>query len=161
MDVQIIGEPACTEHLRDGRMRFWRDFRAAVDFDGGKALIVMRAGTTTDGSSIPVLFRSLLPKDRTRQAGFIHDRLYADPTVEIQRAAEWDDACLERSTVTLTRRQCDVIWGRVANSGDRRASLPRICCWLGVLALRAFGWHAWRTHRSQDGEPSQPRLSPL
>lgn len=146
MGARRVGDLACTEHLRDGRMRFYRDYELEVDWSGGLLRITVPKGMLTDGSSVPRLFRWLLPKDRTRQAGFIHDRLYADPQARAQRSPSWDDE-QPGERVRLTKGQCDRLWGSVANAGTRRASLPLSLCWLGVLALWLFGWLAWNRHR--------------
>jgi hypothetical protein len=151
MGVQIIGQPACTEHLRDGRMKFVRDYTIVLDWHAGVARVTIKEGMVTDGSSIPILLRWLLPKDRTRQAGFVHDKLYAEPVVDTKLAASWDSP-VPIKTVRLKKSACDVIWGHVANEGERRASLPLPLCWLGVLGLWCFGWFAWWTWRKREDE---------
>jgi hypothetical protein len=149
MGARRIGALACTEHLQDGRMRFVRPYTIEVDWHGGILRVRIPEGMCTDGSSIPVLFRWLFPKDCTRQAGFVHDRLYWNPTVNVQWRESWD-GWSPRETTRLTKGQCDVVWGLVANAGEGRGSLPGPLCWLAVAGLWAFGWFAWWGHRHRD-----------
>lgn len=149
MGARRIGALACTEHLHDGQMRFVRPYTIEVDWHGGVLRVRIPRGMRTDGSSIPMLFRWLLSKDCTRQAGFVHDRLYWDPTVDVQWRRSWD-GWSPRETTRLTKGQCDVVWGLVANAGEGRGRLRRPLCWLAVVGLWAFGWCAWWDHRGRD-----------
>jgi len=130
-------------------MRFVRPYTVEVQWRDGILRVRIPEGMCTDGSSIPVLLRWLFPKDCTRQAGFVHDRLYRDPSVMVQRRESWD-GWSPWETTRLTKGQCDVIWGLVANAGEGRASLSRVLSWLAVAGLWLFGWLAWWGHRRRD-----------
>ena len=155
MAVRIVGDLACTEHMTDGRMRFVRPYVIEFEWQVGLARVKVPSGKISDGSSIPGWLRSIFPEDRTRQAGFVHDELYDNPVIHYQRSEAWDST-VGAETIMLSKAACDRIWGTVANSGDRRATLPRPLCWLGVAALFTFGILAWRVHRLRDSA-----ISPL
>jgi len=131
-------------------MRFVRPYTVELGWRDGILRVRIPEGMRTDGSSIPMSLRWLYSKDCTRQAGFVHDRLYWNPNVRVQRRESWD-GWSRWETARLSKGQCDVIWGHIANAGEGRASLAPELCWLGVAGLWVFGWFAWWDHRRRDG----------
>ena len=91
--------------------------------------ITVPAGTLTDFSSIPWLGRVLVRWSKVDIAGVVHDWLYQEGTT--------------------SRARADEIWRRLAVSSEHRANAFQ--AWVAWLAVRVWGWGAWREHRRQDG----------
>ena len=125
MSVRILSGPLRTERLPDGRRRLLRDFEIEVD---GKRFLIP-AGTITDYSSVPWLFRWLVLWSKVDIAGVVHDWLY--------------------QTGDYPRREADAIWRKIANAGEHRANWAQ--AWTGWTGLRLGGWWRWRKYRKAAG----------
>ena len=116
------------ERLPDGRRQLVRNLRVDVSWDlDGNDIVEVPKGFVTDYSSLPWGTRWLVHWSRVDVAGVVHDYLY-------RRGVTVPD--------THTKAQSDRIWRWISLSGDRRAW--RHQAWLGWLALRLFGWWAFR-----------------
>lgn len=87
--------------------------------------MVVPAGFVTDFASVPRVFWGLIPPyGKHTRAAVVHDWLYAMGEVP--------------------RIQADGIFRRIM----RECGVGRAKRWTMYLALRLFGWAAWRKHRS-------------
>jgi hypothetical protein len=143
-----VSQPLLVEQVREGRWLILRDLVWKMR-DGFVA--TARHGRETDFSSVPRLVRAIVPKDRTQNAGAIHDALYASGEVsrwvadrywhEIARSGE------ARESLTM------YAWRRWRAAGDdfrpRRAGgrLGPVSGALGRLGLMVGGWVAWGKYR--------------
>lgn len=128
--TRVQGEPGAlrVERLSDGRRQLVRDLRVDVSRDvDGKDIVEVQKDFVTDYSSLPWGTRWLVHWSRVDVAGVVHDYLYR---------------CGAKVPDRYTKAQSDRIWRWIALSGDRRAWLYQ--AWLGWLALRLFGWWAFR-----------------
>ncbi|MEW6304704.1 MAG: DUF1353 domain-containing protein [Verrucomicrobiota bacterium] len=106
----------------------WRRWQLTQDFSFriGEVEVTVPAGEETDYASIPRAFWCLVAPDDYPEAAVPHDWLYRTGTVPRVVA----DAVL----LSLLREQGCPRWQR----------------WPMYLAVRAFGWHAWRQHRKRE-----------
>ncbi|MFA5187026.1 MAG: DUF1353 domain-containing protein [Patescibacteria group bacterium] len=140
MENQIQFDEPTVSVLQNGNLRLVEDWPVRY----GDMGFVVPAGFISDGNSVPVIFRGLVPQfGRNTLAGIIHDWLYKSGKVIVTPG----------NVVTISRRQADVI-------------RLDVCNWCGVsvrqrlasyLGLRIGGGFAWRKsrrirtdHRSRD-----------
>lgn len=91
-------------------------------------VVVVTRGTETDGASIPWYVKWLFPETRIIAAGALHDELY-------------------RRT-RPGRRYADMVFYEALVSLE----IPAWRAWLAWVALRAFGWAAYRRNGKANGE---------
>lgn len=91
---------------------------------GASDALTVPAGFKTDFASVPRALWGLFPPyGRHTRAAVIHDWLYL--------------------TGSLSRADADGIFRRIM----RESGVGRLRRWIMYLALRLFGWAAWRAHR--------------
>lgn len=101
------------------------EFVRPLFYDSLDGLDCIPPGFRSDGSSVPRIFLSFIPKHKTRVAGHVHDYLFFRG---------------------IPRKLADQIWADVASSGAPR--LTKSEARLGYRVLRATGWWAYRGHRT-------------
>lgn len=97
---------------------------APLTYVGASEEFLVPAGFATDFASVPRLLWGILPPyGRHTRAAVVHDWLYA--------------------TGYLPRAEADGVFRRIM----RECHVGRLRRWTMYLALRLFGWVAWRAHR--------------
>ncbi|MCP3980931.1 MAG: DUF1353 domain-containing protein [bacterium] len=118
---ELDGPPLAAERLPNGRRKLSRDLELCVS---GEKLTIPE-GTKTDFSSIPPFARALVRWSRVDVAGVVHDFLY--------------------QTGGRSRWSADLIWFKVAISGDHRANLLQAgIAWLGLVLGAWWVWYGYR-----------------
>lgn len=126
--VQADPGVLCVKRLSDGRRQLVRDLLVDVSRNAdGKDVVTIPKGFVTDYSTLPWGTRWLVHWSRVDVAGVVHDYLYR---------------CGDKVPEHYTKAEADTIWRWIALAGDRRAW--RYQGWLAWLALRLFGWCAFR-----------------
>ncbi len=113
-----------TERMEDGRRKLLAALSRSLLTKGVRPRsISVPAGFITDFSSIPQAFAWIVRWSKVDVAGVIHDFLYS-------RKGK------------MSRRDADEAWRLIALQGEHRANRVQAgLCW---LALRLFGWLAWK-----------------
>ena len=122
--TSVVGGPLQTERCSNGQRKLLRDLTVAVTVKDEGTEITVEKGFPTDFSSIPPFCRWVVRWSKVDLAGVVHDWLYADGP--------------------LARKPADEIWWQVARAGEHCANPCQ--AWLCWLALRCFGWRAWKRH---------------
>ncbi len=133
---RVIGGALQTERTASGRRKLLRALVVRTGPCGGHTVTVPQ-GFNTDFSSIPWFARFVVDWSKVDVAGVVHDYLYT--------VAGSDKYGCNRASI-------DMVWYRIAVSGQRRANLLQAAvCW---FFIRLFGWASYR--KKQGPVPNTP-----
>ncbi|MDE0006615.1 MAG: DUF1353 domain-containing protein [Rhodospirillaceae bacterium] len=130
MRTKVLKDPGPlqVERLPDGRRKLIRCLRVDVRLPGTKEPITVPEGFCMDYSSLPWSLRWLVNWNRVDIAGVVHDYLYNKT----------------RRFTYRTRWQADLVWFRLARSGEHRANWLQAAVGLAGLYLGACWVNAVR-----------------
>ena len=121
--VRASTGPLRVKRLSNGSRQLVR--KLVVDVSGTTApcLVTVPDGSPTDYSSLPWGFRWLINWSRVDVAGVVHDHLYRKYPEDPRFPSRWT---------------MDVVWFRIARSGQHRANWLQAC--LGLAGIVLGGW---------------------
>ena len=112
-------------------------------------IIEVPKGFISDGNSVPWIFTRMVPKfGRNTLAGIIHDYLYKTGKMMIADVDNplFGSVSTPYATKTVTRKLADEVRLHLCI----KCSVPKYQRILSYIALRLFGWSAWRVHRKRE-----------
>ncbi|HEX7072188.1 MAG TPA: DUF1353 domain-containing protein [Rhodothermales bacterium] len=112
--------------------------------DGITQRIYIHAGFQFDGASVPAVARMFVERDGLQRAAALpHDLIYRHRGRLPLGHHQWVDGGMWRDVVVYrwSRKDADRLFGRIMREAGVKRSVRRAA----YLAVRAFGWWAWRS----------------